>query len=392
MEQRRAFKFSYSTGEWIFSLFLLAFATLFVLVEMNNGKLYTNDFRVYYDASRDFFSGNSPYEHAYGLSTGFFKYPPFTLYLFGLISWLPYDAAKMVHLSMLIGATLYAFVAGRRLVNRLFPAQKPIVASGWLYLAFAVFAIHLTRELHMGNVNMFLVALFLAGINGFQANRNWQAAICWSLLIILKPILIVALIPLLLVKSWNVILKMSLLGAFFLVFPILHVGFSGAWHLWFNWFKAAAAHGDYLTSNNTIANVIRATTGFGKGWLITGGLFLGMLFLMVKEQLRVGNSPAFLVKWSALFLAFIPNIFITDTEHFLYALPLVFLILELALRTKNMATWLLFALGMVCFSFHSSDLLGKQLSDFVSTYGFLGIGNLIFIGTYLTTRIPHHNS
>lgn len=391
MTEQSIFRTKWSSGEWIFTLFLLAFACLFVFVEANNGKLYTNDFRVYYDASRDFFLGDSPYEHAYGLSTGFFKYPPFTLYLFGLISWLPYDMAKMVHLSLLLFATSYSFLTLRRILNRSFSGEKPTIKSGWLYLAFAVFAIHLTRELHMGNVNMMLIALFLGGINGFTANKNWQAAICWSLLIILKPILIVALIPLLLVKSWNVILKMLLLGLLFLVFPVVHVGFSGAWNLWFDWFKAAAAHGDYLTSNNTIANILRTTTGFNKGWLITGMLFLVMLFLMAKEQARVGKSNAFLLKWSAVFLAFIPNIFITDTEHFLYALPLVFLILELALRTKNVATWGLFAVGMLCFSFHSSDLLGKQLSDFVSTYGFLGIGNLIFIGTYLTTRIPLRN-
>lgn len=384
-------KIRLSAGERIFAVFLLAFAALFVFVEMNNGKLYTNDFRVYYDASRDFFSGNNPYDHAYGLSTGFFKYPPFTLYLFGLISWMPYDTAKMVHLSLLIGATAYSFIAGRRLVNRLQTKENKGMAYGWLFLVFAVFAIHLTRELHMGNVNMFLVALFLAGMNSFTEQKSGLTAIYWSLLIILKPILIVALLPLLLMKNWKVVVKMIALGGFFLVFPIVTRGVSGAWSLWHDWFKAAAAHGDYLTSSNTVANILRTTTGFDKGWIVTAILFLLIAFLMVKEGLNRGVSSSFLLKWSAVFLAFIPNIFITDTEHFLYALPLVFLVLGEAIQTKSLLLWFLFATGMLCFSFHSSDLLGNDLSTFVSTYGLLGIGNLIFIGTFLITRIPRHN-
>lgn len=388
MKQLSAFGFKWSRGEWIFTFFLLTFACLFVFVEMNNGKLYTNDFRVYYNASRDFFSGNSPYEHAYGLSTGFFKYPPFTLYLFGLISWLPYDAAKMVHLSLLLFATCYSFLTLRRIVNSYFSPEKPIVASGWLYLAFAVFAIHLTRELHMGNVNMILVALFVTGLHTFLNKKSGKTAVFWSLMIILKPILIVALIPILLTKSWNVVVRMLVLGMVYLIIPLFHLGINGAWKVWVNWFKAAAAHGDYLTSNNTIANILRAITGFEQGWIVTALLFLLLVFLMVKEQLKSGNSGLFMFKWGAVFLAFIPNIFITDTEHFLYAMPLVFLIFYVALTTKEATIWGFFAVGMLCFSFHSSDLLGKNLSDWVSIYGLLGIGNLIFIGTCLTTKIP----
>jgi len=35
------------------------------------------------------------------------------------------------------------------------------------------------------------------------------------------------------------------------------------------------------------------------------------------------------------------------------------------------------------FSFNSSDLLGSDLTDIVFNYGFLGMGNLVFISLFL---------
>ena len=43
-----------------FWFFVIAFIALFTFVEFNNGKLWTNDFKVYYLATIDFFKGNDP--------------------------------------------------------------------------------------------------------------------------------------------------------------------------------------------------------------------------------------------------------------------------------------------------------------------------------------------
>jgi hypothetical protein len=55
----------FTKSEIGFTVFLLLFCFLFVFVEMANSKLWTNDFRVYYGAVHEFFSGKNPYVDNY---------------------------------------------------------------------------------------------------------------------------------------------------------------------------------------------------------------------------------------------------------------------------------------------------------------------------------------
>ena len=92
-----------------FWFFVIAFITLFTFVEFNNGKLWTNDFKVYYLATIDFFKGNDPYLHKYGLDTGYFKYPPFTLYLFKPFTLFSYGISQFIHLILLTLSLCFSF-------------------------------------------------------------------------------------------------------------------------------------------------------------------------------------------------------------------------------------------------------------------------------------------
>ena len=58
---------------FFFAGLIIAFFSLFTIVELNHDKLWTNDFRVYFDATIDYFNGNNPYVKNYGLDTGYFK-------------------------------------------------------------------------------------------------------------------------------------------------------------------------------------------------------------------------------------------------------------------------------------------------------------------------------
>ena len=93
-----------------------------------------------------------------------------------------------------------------------------------------------------------------------------------------------------------------------------------------------------------------------------------------------------------VFVAFIPNFFVTDTQHFLLSVPLLlFLLHELILR-KSVIAWIVFVLAFGLFSLNSNDLLGSRLSDFMYTKGMLGLGNLLFIGLYIVVIITSNKS
>lgn len=364
----------------------MAFCTLFTFVELNNHKLWTNDFRVYYDATHDFFSGHNPYKHNYGLDTGFFKYPPFALYLFAPQTFVSYGVGQCIHLSLLAFSLVFSLLNIRKLLERYPVFGSVTMPAGMLYLVFVCVAIHLTRELHLGNINLILLLLFNLGLRSLLKGKDGDLAAWWSLMLILKPIMILVVLPLLLHRKWKAVGIMAAFGACFFVFPALSVGWNGNLVLWQDWFKAISAHGDYLTSFNALGTLTKIYTGLSASWLVPLLCLFVLVVLMVRERMQRGVSVQDAMVWSVIFSAFIPNFFVTDTEHFLLSAPLIWFLLSALRNSGKWYHWTGFFVGMLCFSFNSMDLLGRSLSDFLYDKGFLGIGNLVFLVTFLAVR------
>lgn len=379
---------------YFFGIFCLLFTALMILVEIKNGKFWTNDFKVYYDATNDFFNGNSPYIKPYGLGSGFFKYPPTTLYFFLIVSKFSYFTAQLIHASVLLIALIIGITGLHKILFYQTIDQRK--KRGLLYLSFVFIAVHLVREFHMGNVNLVLFALFVLGLKAFIAKKSFQLALFWSLMVILKPIVILAFIPLLFFQQWKTIFAMIAFGFTFLVIPLIHKGWSGGINLWKEWLVAIGQHGDYIVSENSFKYLSMYYFGIQSAWIpsIIGLILLVVLFFITK-QIQKLNALSFL-EWSALFLAFTPNFFVTDTEHFLLSLPLILVLLKRLLVLKSSFLWGLFMLFMLPFSLKSNDLLGKTLSTMANEAGWLGLGNfamvLFFCILSFRTDVNHKNT
>lgn len=370
-------------GYFIFGIFLLLFIGLMITVEINNGKFWTNDFRVYYDATRDFFNGSDPYSKSYGLSSGFFKYPPTTLYFFSVLSCLPYFIAQLLHVFVLAISFYFSLI----LIHRTFfnEAIDPHFKKRYwlLYLGFLFSVVHLVREFHMGNVNLLLLGLFSIGLIELKKGNQLVVAILWSLMVILKPIMVVVFVSLIFFKYWKLLLYLSAIGILYFCLPILHIGWSGNLSLWYNWFGAVAHHGDYIISENSLTYLAEYYFGIKSVWWPSLVIFLILVLTMFLENYKSPFKIGKLVQWSVTFLAFIPNFFVTDTEHFLLSLPLLLFLLFKISKKRNIWYLCLFILLIIPFSFNANDLLGDSFSDIIDEGGFLGISNLAFIFFYI---------
>ncbi|MBX2950159.1 MAG: DUF2029 domain-containing protein [Crocinitomicaceae bacterium] len=364
----------------LFYVFICLFLGLFFTVETVNGKLWTNDFVVYYGAVQDFFNGNDPYVTNYGLDTGYFKYPPFTLYLFGYNFWLPFPVAKIVHLVLSSFALLYSIPVLAAMIREMLGIRRNYA---WvLYLGFFSVAIHLVREFHMGNVNLILLGLFVYGLSHLKSTTVWYTVISWSLMIIIKPITIVALFPLLFFRQWKYVFYSGLCGIFFFLFPLVHLGWDAGIKLWSDWLTAVSGHGEYIVGYNSLRFLALTYFGVSSEWG-PSLIFLSVLLLLMLVDVSKHNHQRQLFRWMVVFMAFVPNFFVTDTQHFLLSVPLIlFLIYELITR-RSVVAWSVFVLGFGLFSLNSNDLLGSHISDFMYIKGMLGIGNLLFIGLYI---------
>ena len=360
-----------------FWLFVIAFISLLVFVENNNEKLWTNDFKVYYLAAIDFFKGNDPYIHNYGLDTGYFKYPPFTLFLFKPFTFFSYGVAQLIHLLLLTVSLCFSFYYTKKLATSL---QIKFHKSA-LYLGFLFVAIHLVREFHMGNINLYLLALFLSGLYQNQKKNTPLSALFWSLMLILKPITILSLLVLVFYKEWKTILWMSGLGILFFLFPIITEGWNGNIDLWTGWFNSISSHGEYIVSENSLTYLANYYFGIESQWG-PSFLFLVVLLSLFLYDFYKAKKLSF-IEWTVLFTAFSPNFFVTDTQHFLLSLPLILLNLAQLKNQKSTVSYILIILVFILFSINSNDLWGKELSNVFDAAGVLGLGNLVLIGGYL---------
>jgi hypothetical protein len=366
-----------------YSLLMTVFALLFVSVELNNEKLYANDFRVYYEATKDFFNGNNPYIHPYGLDTGYFKYPPTTLLFFAPASWFSFSLVKIIHVLLIYLSLLIALPLWQRMISYVFEIKAP----KWLLsLGFFVIAIHLTREFHMGNVNVLLLVSFVLGAWFYHKSEYYTSSFFYGMMLILKPIMLLVIVPIVLYRNWKMIGLLTAWGLLFFLGPILIWGWETNWKLWDGWVKSVTSHGEYISNPSSLQFMIPNLLGQPHSWIPSLiGLVLLLIYWFIMDFKDHQNMKSFWF-WTVALLGFIPNFFVTDSQHFLLSIPTVLTLVLFISNIKSKIGWILYCLGMLLFSFDSMDLWGRELSTKFTEWGILGIGNLIFISSLLFVR------
>jgi hypothetical protein len=372
----------------IFVVFMLLFLTLMVFVEKLNGKFDTYDFHVYYYAAKDYFEGKNPYVVPYGLGTGFFKYPPTTLYFFYFSLKVSFFTAQLVHTTLLLIAFIFsAFIVRKILFIEKFNNGK---AYNWvLYAAFFFSVIQLVREFHMGNVNLFLLGFFCIGLYALLLQKDWGTVIAWSFMVVLKPIVIIVFIPLLFYKKWKIIGGMILFGLLFFLIPLLNKSGHELLELWAYWFQSVAKHGTYLVSQNSLTYLSNYYFGIQSNWMPSIVTLIIILFFELLRIKKTNFSSNTMLESFIVLMAFTPNFFVTDTEHFLLSMPLLLVLVVYLLKIKKWVYWLVLAFIIMPFTLRSDDLLSVRVTDFMVDIGLLGIVNLsaIFFFYFVSFKV-----
>lgn len=363
-----------SKGFLIFSGLIL----LFILVIENvNQRFWLSDFKVYYMAADAFMSNQPVYGQVFGENTGLYKYSPVLLYVFAPATKLGFFNASVLHYLLSCLAILGGLLLAYRLI---------IESTGWdikkvsliLVLTFVAALNHFFRELHLGNVNALLVLILLGGFTAYRRQQLSLGAFLFAIALLFKPYFILLLVPFVLYRQWRLIVYgmtwlVVLLGTFFLL-----QGPEEAYFLHQAWFSSMREHNVLLQSWNTIPAILSMLSGRALNAFVISGLLL-MLFLLV--FFGITRNKRSLPSELALFLsllALIPNLVITDTEHFLFSYPLILLLIAYAPKASK---FLLVALviGLFMYGSNSPEIFGSELSDALEHHGMLGIGNSILL-------------
>lgn len=352
-------------------LVLAFFLLLMFTLENINGRFWLNDFKVMYQAADAYLHGKTVYGVSFGLETGYYKYSPVTLFFFVPFTFLPYEWAAIVQF-FLIGL---AFMGIIRRLTRLLGNGFPNDTRYWFYLVFFVsIVVHFTRELHLGNVNVFLIFLIIQALLFWKIEKYVQGALLMAVVLLTKPYFLVLALPFILTLKWRELFYTGLSVLTLVLFSFILDGWNNAGNLYQEWFKAMLDHSSYLTSDHTVFSILEQFTGIHVSSNLTLLIFAGtaiilmlILFLSWKKTEKSGHKMD-LVHFSLFVLiAITPNFLITDTEHFLFAIPIIWF-LSLHFFTMSWSEKNILFIGILLYAFNP-----------VKEWGTLGIGNLLLV-------------
>lgn len=376
------------------------FLTMFTF-QLINERFWLHDFEVMYSAAKAFMNNEPVYGLSFGLGTGYYKYSPFTLFFFVPYSLLTYKAACIVHFFITLFCAILVIPLLDQIVRKhLFNPPKKYHLT--LFITLIAILIHLVRDLHMGNINVILVFLLTLSLKFLLENKVVQFGILLAIVIMTKPFFIVFVLPLLLHRRFKEIISLMIAGASFVVISLILIGLPESIDFYFDWFAAMLDHTSYLYSNNTIFYIFNRFTGILIGsqyaFLLLGiivvltSLFFWQ-FIRKKEGVEktIIEKNRALVIHLAVLIAVIPNVFITDTEHFIFSLPII-TILILHFSVKKRFLWVpLVAFFIFLYGGNSTDMMGDTLNEYYKKMGLLGIGNLALIVMVMLIYAKNHN-
>ena len=374
--------FEEQKGFLFFALFIVC--TIFT-IENINSRFWLNDFKVYYLAAKNLLAGDPVYGVVLGLDTGFYKYSPSILLAFVPLSFLSYYAATVIHFIVIALASIFAILlVQRRLVQFVLPLQSR--QTSWISAAaFVTILNHLFRELHLGNVNIIIVCMLSAALYFLMKGRDLNAGILLGIVVLIKPYLLLLSLPLFLHQKFRSIFAQILTVAFSFLLVLVFFGFSKTLDLHLQWVKAVLYHSEYLTSEHTLVALIRkyVYSGMLDNYQFYVLIFFTVLYMVIfyfiiqpRLKLAAEKENGFLFLSYFTLLALIPSILITDTEHFLFTLPLLLLSFNLFPTLKSGILKSLFVLLIFLYGTSGGGIFGSTVNEYFEKLGLLGLANL----------------
>ena len=379
--------------EWVLALFFI----VFFMLELINSRFGLNDFKVYYLAAQNLVTGKPIYGIPFGLDSGYYKYTPFALFPFIPISFLPYFWASSLYYFIIAFVFIVLIKLSFNTIINVFPFINKTKQTV-VFLTILVVLNHVYREMHMGNINLLLTLIYVYSLKLLIEEKDSKAGLLIGLGIIFKPHFI-ALLPFLFLykryRTTGVVLLTILTG---LLLPALFVGFGANIDLLHSWIGMLKMHNVNLSmSPDTIYAWINKLLGLAN-FQQEGSIYVLVLVFIIslkylaffllnknkekylKTEVSTFNKQHFAITY-LMIIAFIPNLTVTDSQHYLFCLPLIMLLIGCLLYNKNIPLFLkiLSIIGLVFYGGNWHDLIGHSVSVYITNNGFLGLGNMLII-------------
>jgi hypothetical protein len=254
-------------------------------------------------------------------------------------------------------------------------------------------------ELHLGNINSVLLLIFIIALLYLLKGKDFKASLLFALGILIKPHFLIFL-PLLLFRKKFKCVIYTVTGIFVgIMLPALYTGMNYNVELHKQWLRTMLVHNDSLISGQyTVYSWIYRCAGhfffldtlhYDKvfGIVIITVIAVAILLLLIfnfKKETSINSSQSirennFVFEYFIL-LSLVPNITVTDSEHFLLSIPLITFIINSLFENRVSIIYKIIAITcLVMFGMNMRDIVGRDISLMLSDYGILGLANFLII-------------
>jgi hypothetical protein len=240
--------------------------------------------------------------------------------------------------------------------------------------------------LHLGNINLGLIFLAVLGTERLIAGKAVPAGTAFGISWLIKPYLLLMIIPLVMRREWKTVRTAAAAMAIGLLLPMLFDGPRMWWMLLREWVDAMIYHTQVLDSPDRIGAILGEIAGKPPSTLfdviLIGLVGCALAWLTWRDRQGGATLPsrdmdrAFELWLSA---AVVPNLVVTDQQHFMFSLPLVLFILAWLFFRRDRGVLLLFLLALFGYALRSTDLWGKAVENRLVGWGVLGMGNILLM-------------
>lgn len=366
--------------------------SIVIAVNVYIGRSSQADLQVYYGASLDLsgiqisnpmfdnkpVSDKSVYGKSYGVGSGQYKYPPSTfafIYPFKYIKWEYFYLIYIILNSFLAVFTLFHFVS---FINLRYFSNLSLKSNIVLLSILIIGNQHIFRELRLGNINFLLIFL---GLLILRSKNLLIRSFLLAVLINLKPYFIILLLLFLFCKKYYETIGSIAFTALFNFIVFLSVGWKRFLNYYLDWIQTVQNHNGGDPSVNTI---FYWPSVFLSSFISQGQLkiyFYIIIFIFGLYFLYYYYYKTKKVDFPFCFIflfALIPSIVRTDTNHFIYSLPLISA-LFIESRSYSLKKKIMLYSFFMLFGLNFYEVVGAEYNSILVSLGLIGIANTYFL-------------
>lgn len=372
-------------------VFFMIFTFIFILIELRNGRYWQSDFEVYYKSAKRALLGENLYRPD---EDGFyrFKYAPFSAYLFIPFSFFSFENAKIIYSFFLSLLMCFNYFLCYSLSKDFLILHLKKVKNINLYLISVFFisllplAVFFVRELHLGQVNIILLFLYLYSFYLLK-NRKYISLLFLALSAFIKPYFFIFLVYFAYEKQIKNVFLSLLFLLIISISSLLTYSYNNLinqYYLWFNELKIELIRESALgnDSNISIFSLFDKYISFSFFDSLVLKKISIVLICILFVIYFLKKTSAFLSKESKLFYDFsLLCIFISlltsnGKNVYIILLP-VYFILASKLDLKNYIQLFLFIVASVFIGLDFGD--GGIYTKWIRIYHLLPVSAIILL-------------